>query len=236
MTGSVGNIPYTIVRSARRKTVGITVAPDDTVTVRAPVSLRDEVVARIVAGKADWIRRRFAVNQRRGTRAAPRTFADGEEFPFLGTPYRIERVAGAKGIAIVGDRLCIGTGSGSDGEGERSRIAGRLERWCRAHARSVFAERTAFYAGLVGAKPNAVRLKTLKSRWGSCSRRGNLNFNWTLVLAPREVIDYVVAHEVCHFEHPDHSAAFWALVESLLPDYRERRAWLRRNGSTLRVE
>jgi len=229
-------IPYTLVRSVRRRTVGITVKPDGTVAVRAPRGLSGEQIDLIVAGKSGWIRKRLAMSSLHEEHHRPRTFADGEEFPFLGETYRLERVAGLKGVAIMGDRLCVGTGrSGSRESEEPRRMAARITRWYRLHAAGIITGRVEHYSSHLGLKPAAVRLKTLKSRWGSCSSRGNLNFNWLLVLAPIHILDYVVVHELCHFAHPDHSPRFWGMVESILPDYRERRKWLRMNGASLHI-
>ena len=89
------------------------------------------------------------------------------------------------------------------------------------------------FAPRMGVTYGRVTVRCQKSRWGSCSSSGNLNFNCLLALAPREVLDYVVVHELAHRKHMDHSAAFWQEVERVLPDYRIRRDWLRRNGGAL---
>lgn len=89
------------------------------------------------------------------------------------------------------------------------------------------------FAPQMGVTYGRVTIRCQKSRWGSCSGTGNLNFNCLLALAPREVLDYVVVHELSHRKHMDHSAAFWREVERVLPDYRQRRAWLSQNGGAL---
>ena len=78
-----------------------------------------------------------------------------------------------------------------------------------------------------------VRLSSARTRWGSCSARGNLNFHWKLILMPPEVLDYVVVHELAHRREMNHSPRFWAIVEKVLPDYKERRRWLKENGATV---
>jgi len=227
-------IPYTIVRSARRKTVGITVSPDNRVTVRVPSSLGEQRIRGIVAEKSAWILKRMALNRRRAQVIRPREYSDGEAFLFLGTSYRLERVMGWKGVALMDGRLCVGVSC--EGDGCARNIAARIYRWYRAHALGILVERVNAYRERLGMTPNSVRIKALRSRWGSCSSRGNLNFNWLLVLAPIEIVDYVVVHELCHFVHPDHSSRFWKLVESVLPDFRERRKWLRVQGRCLNME
>ena len=99
--------------------------------------------------------------------------------------------------------------------------------------RTVFAERAAHFAPLVGVRYGRISVRRQRSKWGSCSSRGNLNFNCLLLLAPAEVLDYVVVHELCHRLEMNHSPRFWAEVARVLPDWREARRWLREQGDTL---
>ena len=100
-------------------------------------------------------------------------------------------------------------------------------------AKQVIPQRLALYAPLVGVDYGRVTLRMQKTRWGSCSPQGNLNFNILLMLAPAQVLDYVVVHELCHRLEMNHSPAFWAQVERVLPDYRQRRKWLKDFGGSL---
>ena len=108
-----------------------------------------------------------------------------------------------------------------------------LEKRYREAARSYFPERVQYYAGILHVTYGNITIRDQKTRWGSCSSRGNLNFNWRLMLAPPRVLDYVVVHELCHRKHMDHSPAFWQEVGNLLPDYKTLRKWLKDNGNTL---
>ena len=100
----------------------------------------------------------------------------------------------------------------------------------RKRAAEVLETRCRYYAPVMGVSYGTVTIREQKTRWGSCSAKGNLNFNWKLVLMPPEILDYVVVHELAHRIHMDHSAAFWAEVGKILPDYKERRQWLKVNG------
>ncbi len=100
-------------------------------------------------------------------------------------------------------------------------------------AREYFPKRVTYFLPLTGGCFQRITIRDQKTRWGSCSARGTLSFNWRLMLAPPAVLDYVVVHELCHLTHMNHSAAFWALVESVCPDYRIHRKWLKEHGQEL---
>ncbi|MBO5095030.1 MAG: M48 family metallopeptidase [Lachnospiraceae bacterium] len=108
-----------------------------------------------------------------------------------------------------------------------------LEARYRKAAREYITARVAYYEPIIGVTHTRLSIRDQKTRWGSCSSRGGLNFNWRLMLAPPRVLDYVVVHELCHRKEMNHSKAFWHAVETVLPDYRELRKWLRENGNTL---
>lgn len=94
-------------------------------------------------------------------------------------------------------------------------------------------EKTAFYASLIGVNYGRITIRNQRTRWGSCSSRGNLNFNCLLMLTPPEIIDYVIVHELCHRREMNHSPLFWREVEKVLPDYKRRRKWLKDNGERI---
>ena len=104
------------------------------------------------------------------------------------------------------------------------------ERACR-----VFPEKVAYYAKKLGVTYGMITIRNQKTRWGSCSAKGNLNFNCLLMLTPEEVVDYVVVHELCHRIEMNHSKRFWNLVERILPDYRQSRMWLKKHGEEIMI-
>lgn len=106
-------------------------------------------------------------------------------------------------------------------------------RKCRTAAGQMLQERAAFFAGIMGVDYGRITVRDQRTRWGSCSAKGNLNFNWRLILAPQEVLDYVVVHELAHRREMNHSHRFWSLVKMVLPDYERRRRWLKENGEAL---
>ena len=116
-----------------------------------------------------------------------------------------------------------------DADYEQRRIL--LEKWYRRQAEQLLSEKAAFYAERLGVSFADIRIKDQRSRWGSCSSVGNLNYNWKLVLMPPGVLDYVVVHELAHRREMNHSAAFWKVVATWMPDYKKYRKWLRDNGN-----
>ena len=108
-----------------------------------------------------------------------------------------------------------------------------LASWYRVQAREVIGERVALFSQRSGLAYSSLRITSAKTRWGSCSRQGALNFTWRLVMAPLWVVDYVVAHEIAHLAHHNHSRRFWGKVAELFPNFREARKWLRANQQRL---
>lgn len=104
------------------------------------------------------------------------------------------------------------------------------ERSYREKARAILTDKTAYYGRLIGVTYNRIRVADQKTRWGSCSSRGTISYNWHLILLPENILDYVVVHELCHLLEMNHSPRFWSQVEKILPDYRERRNWLKKKG------
>ncbi len=129
------------------------------------------------------------------------------------------------------------------GQAEAATVQKHLEGWYISQAKQVFPERASQYyplvsklAGEMGKEifpVNRIVVRNQKTRWGSCSSKGNLNFNWRLLMAPAKVLDYVVVHELCHLAYLDHSKQFWQMVAAVLPDCRERRNWLKTHGMYL---
>lgn len=100
-------------------------------------------------------------------------------------------------------------------------------------ARDYIPKRVAYFQTMTGGNYTRITIRDQKTRWGSCSSNGTLSFNWRLMLAPPAILDYVVVHELCHLTHMNHSSAFWATVESVYPDYRTARKWLKEHGHEL---
>lgn len=215
-------IPFDLVRSDRR-TLGLTVHRDGRVVARAPRRVREEDVLSWVAGHADWIvRKRRAV-----ARLAPLTpsarYVEGETHLFLGRRCRLAIEQGEiEGVCLTGDRLQVT----ANADAPAGRVKELMDEWYARQARVRFADRLdacwAAFPPAVG-EPPVLRVRRMRSRWGSMSPRRSMSLRLDLVRAPVECIDYVIFHELSHLVHPNHGREFWTLVEELVPDWKQRK-------------
>lgn len=229
----VGTTPirYTVTYSARRKTVGILVHPSGEVEVKAPEGLDREAIEAIVRQRTVWIFAKQQAMQSRHVPTVERRFVSGETFLYLGRQYRlkVEEVPGPSKVVLKGGFFVVHVPP-LDEDDRRRCVREALRRWYRRRAKETIGRVVARYAGLMGVEIGEVRYKYLVQRWGSCSRAGNLNFNIRIVMAPMSHVEYVVAHELCHLRHRDHSARFWETLRGVMPDYESKRTALLQKG------
>ncbi len=205
---------------SKRKSVGLSVTEEGLLVVRAPKRLPQGVIEAAVREKAAWIVKKQEESRTALLRFPPHLYAEGESFLFLGESVVLHYSANAKKTFAVGGVLFVP-------EKKRETAAQAVEAWYKAEARACFTARLDFYARLMGVSYASLRLSSAVTRWGSCGPEGTINLAWRLVAAPREQVDYVAVHELAHLKRRDHSAAFWAEVERVLPDYKERRKALK---------
>jgi len=189
------------------------------VEVVLPTRAPERAAGAAVSELRPWIERRL----QEARRARASVAARAGTLPYLGEPLELVAEAGRTRVHRDGTRLLIPAGD--------ARPA--LERFYRRAARTEVAPRLDSATAAAGTSYSGLDIRAQKTRWASCSSSGRMSFNWRLVLAPENILDYVVWHEVCHLEVADHSPRFWALVERRWPRWREDRDWLRRNGATL---
>ncbi len=182
--------------------------------------------------KAAWITQTLDRLHESAPSAEVPPLADGARLPFAGREValclRNGTRAGHYRAALQGDVLQL-----SVPDLAQATVRRALEHWYRRQAEGVIAERLALHNRVYQYRFGRVTIKAQKTRWGSCSRQGNLNFNWRLLLAPLPVLDYVVVHELCHLRELNHSSRFWDLVAVACPEYAQHRRWLRTHGQAL---
>ena len=214
----------TLIRSNRR-TVALILERDGSLTVRAPKRAAMRDIQNFVHEKADWIER--SREKLKAIVTVPKKeFADGETFPFLGRDYELRLIPHQRQTLHFDNGFTLKASARPRGEAV-------FTQWYRSQALTIFTERVTYYATLHGFSPKQVKVNSAKTRWGSCSTNGTINFTWRLVMAPLDVIDYVVIHELVHLRVKDHSQRFWQAVERLCPEYKAHRIWLRDHGEKL---
>ncbi len=232
-------IAYRIERSDRRNTVTISVDPRAGVLLKVPSDAPIPRLDGLVKTKAPWILQRLLEFREFGPGPAPREFAAGESFSYLGRNYRlkIERSAGtAYPFAFLhGGFLTVTLGQRTFGGEAEVLIKRAVVDWYRRQAERRLAERVAVYARRAGLRPPPLLVREQEKRWGSCNSKGHLRLNWRVMMAPMRLVDYVVAHEVCHLLVRDHSRRFWKLLATILPDYEILRDRLRVDGVRFNV-
>ena len=219
-------IPVDQIIRSRRKTLALIVKPDGALLVRAPLLTPRSVIQEFVQRNRDWIETRQA-EALAALPPAPRQYRRGEIFPFLGTAYPLEIVGGQREPLLLDDeKFKLAVSHHGD-------AALAFERWYREQARQILSDRVEFFARQYDFHYKRIGITSARTRWGSCSATGSLNFSWRLILAPLAVVDYVVAHELVHTVFHNHSKQFWGKVGTVLPGYQEHRRWLRENGRQL---
>lgn len=229
----MSSIPYRIRRSPRARRARILVDGDG-VEVVVPQRFPLSGVEPFVEEKRAWIERTQRRMREAGHEFPPPLLADGGHVPYLGERLglrvRVEPGRVRSHVSRHGQELRVALGApGPDP------LRKALEGWYRRRAREEIARRLDGAVTRAGTRYTRLQIRGQRTRWASCSPSGAMSFNHRLLLAPAEVVDYVVEHEVAHLEVLDHSPRFWALLGTRCPDWREREAWLRRHGQALRL-
>lgn len=221
-----------VIHSNRRKTALLTVE-DGYVQIIIPSTVSEERVKQIIHKRAAWIRQKLHLNSL-VKESKPKEFVNGESFPYLGKNYRLKFVRGGESDARMKNGFLEVTipKSGSI-EKHQSAIKELLVAWYQSHAEERFLTKANRFMQQLGVSPAKVSVRDFKSRWGSCSVRGEVTFNWRVIMAPNRVMDYVVVHELSHLVAHDHSEKFWTTIRKIIPDYATDKEWLRVNGKSL---
>lgn len=223
---------YTLVRSRRRKkTLSIQIKRDGTVLIQVPYRTPQRDIDRFFAEKKQWLQKKIAQQQERQAEKQHKTFRSGEPFLYLGKTYplRIEdRQSRPETLTYTGREFIL-----SSDALPGARVLFLL--WYQKKAREYIAARVAHFSRVLRLSPRAVAINQARSRWGSCSADNCLTFTWRMIMAPPEVIDFIVVHELSHMKIRNHSRDYWRFMESILPGYKEQRIWLRENSHLLMI-
>lgn len=225
-------IPFATRQSQRRESIAITVEPSSRVRVVTPSSCPVDAADAAVRRKAAWILEQWD-EQRRRASSMPREFVRGETYYYLGRGYKLLIRPGEKSaVRLTGGRFEVALDPVARESETSAHIQAKLEDWYRVRGMAYLSPLVLEYSGKIGVVAPPVSITAFKTRWGSCSPRG-IRFDWRIMMAPRQLVRYVVAHEVCHLRHADHSRSFWRLLERVMPDYSRRHAELSTLGPRL---
>lgn len=212
--------------SARARTARIIVGPRRPLEVIVPRGTGDAEVDKFLEEKRRWVERKVAAAREIAARP-PQLGLDTPGSVWLdGEELLVERRNGQRSVATLSDgRLVV---SGSDDQAPAA-----IERWYRREARRRVEEVVAREAERLGLEYRSIGIRDPRTRWGSCSRKRHLSFSWRLAVAPPEILDYVVVHELCHLREPSHQKPFWRLLGTAWPGWQEQARWLREHGQEL---
>lgn len=217
------------IRKSKRKSVGIQCLKDGKLVIRAPLSMSKREIMGIVEDKSAWIEKaRRQLDEQRQLEESI-SLADNSCFLFMGEKFTVRRSTSAYPAVFVDKEKGQLEIAAVDDESARKAVLFFINK----SAKTYLIERTDKMAASMKLSYNTIRIKNQKTRWGSCSSQHNLNLNARIMLAPPQVIDYLIVHELSHLVHMDHSKAFYKLVERYAPDYRIHQGWLRNHAYLL---
>ncbi|MDF1587557.1 MAG: SprT family zinc-dependent metalloprotease [Gammaproteobacteria bacterium] len=220
-----------VIKTNRRKTMLLKVEQQG-VTIRIPSRLPLSFARDFIDEKSSWIKAKL--EQQSQHPVLERQFIDGETVLLFGQSYSLQfkNAQSKPHISIAGNNIICHARLDKI---TKTAIRAAFIAWYKQQAQSYLTERSDKFSQQTGLQAQSITVKTYRARWGSCTLSGHIHYNWKLLMAPPDVIDYVIIHELCHTEHHNHSAAFWHLVETYMPDYRSARNWLKINGYCLEL-
>jgi predicted metal-dependent hydrolase len=228
---------YRIRRSHRVANTRIVVKPGQ-VEIVAPLQIPEHKLHKFVQSKQQWVTR--ALRKMEAARPqqggfVPDEYKSGAQMAYLGKIYPLtilpSKLKRVKIEFSEGYKLHLPEAMNPDDH--KQQIKEALIRWMKKQTKLLVEQLVHIHAVKKQLNPRSITIKTQKSRWGSCGIHNDININWLLLMAPKEVLEYVVVHELCHIKVKNHSSQFWALVAEHLPDYQNRRSWLKKQGRSL---
>ena len=222
---------YHLIRSKkRRKTISLHIKEDGKIVIYTPYCTPKWEIEKFIEEKESWIIGKMSEREKR-TKEVEKTFLPGEKFLYLGEGYPLEiQESSNRGAPLT---LAFGKFILShDRIGEARDL---FCHWYKKEAKEKITERVDHYGNRFQLLPEGIKITSARSRWGSCSRDNRLSFSWRIIMASLTIIDYVLIHELVHIREKNHSQKFWNYLESVLPDYRKHRSWLRENGHLLQL-
>lgn len=219
-----------IKRTLTLKAIAIRVK-DKRVTIKVPFFINNNLIQQLVNKKLSWIKKQLNI-QSKFLPLEKKLYINDEKFLYLGKYYKLKILKNKKySVNIKGDFLQVNVKN----ELNILKVKKLLKEWFREKSFIYFKKETYNYAKINNLKINSVKVREYKARWGSCSNKGDISFNWRLIMAPPKIIEYVIIHELMHLKEHNHSPKYWNYVKSLYPNINEAKEWLMYNGQTLNI-
>jgi hypothetical protein len=225
---NVDDLTFSIRRSERRKTIGITVERDGKLILKAPTNCPASTLESVAHSKSLWIYTKLAEKERLFQKNAPKQYVSGEGFYYLGRSYRLLLIKPEYEDVLA---LRLSRGRFLLRRDEKHRAEQHFINWYIQHGQLWLPNRISLFSTRVGVIPNIVVIRDLGFRWASCNPCGRINFNYRLMRLPPRIIEYLIVHELVHIHEPNHNQEFWNRVRFVMPDYLLRRRWLTENGA-----
>lgn len=228
-------LTYQLRRSKCRRSVQVKIVPPGNLEVLAPEGLPHAEIEKILRHRSSWIATHMTRMATQAANPVNSALIEGAALLYLGLPRKLvlEESPTTRAKVTVDDHILTVHLPKVQSINHSAVLEETLRKWYIRVATKLLADKTAYWAQQLGVRPQRITIREQKTRWGSASQLGNVNYNWRIIMAPTEIIDYLVVHELCHIKVPNHSAAFWQLVGQSISDYKGCRLWLRQNGAIL---
>ena len=219
-----------VTRTKRIKTVSIKIV-DGSVYATVPDKMSSFRISELIKKRKLWIKRKL-IEESKIVISKPKEYVSGESFTYLGKNYRLKVISNSQSdVKLIGGYIEVSVPK----KLKKNTIRESLLEWYQTHAIERLTEKTKRYAKIIGVSPKIISVRDYKSQWGSCSRDSKISYNWRLIIAPHNIVDYVVVHELCHLLEFNHTKNYWRHVSNNFREYKKSRDWLRLNGANLIV-
>ena len=230
------SITYTLRLDKRLKVIQLRLLPSAIVEIVTPAKLTQAEIEHIFIAKSKWLRGRLDKLASLAENPVNQQLVSGSQLLYKGEPHTLTILPGSTKVevSLLPGELQVNLPQRYAEHEQVSTIVEQIVKaWLVDQAGNLFVDKTKHWAAVIGVHPAKITIRDQKTRWGSCSSLGNINYNWRIIMAPLWVADYLVIHELCHILVPNHSANFWEQVSRFSPDHQECRKWLTDNGKLL---